>query len=358
MRRFQKSTIRDVAERAGVSITTVSHVVHGKASACSKETKKRVEEAIQQLQYTPNSLSQSLHQKGTGIIGVGVQPPTNIKQFGSAFAEQVWLGLSQAADYLGTSLLQFPSVIRDNIACEPFLNGQIDGLILSENSDNTRLDALERAGLPTVTITRSRNFPTSIGAVFANEEDVVRLALDHLRSLGHTRIAHVAGPIEQKQRPGEVLHVNDIALWRHDAFATSMREQHASPPLISGGLSWSHQDDASTLLRDWLSLPEPPTALFCANDQIAQEMVVAARSLGREVPKDLSIVGVDNTSLPDTTNLSLTTIEIPSFDIGYESLFCLQRLRSGSPIEQCRVMLPVTRLVPGESTAPPPSHKK
>jgi DNA-binding LacI/PurR family transcriptional regulator len=361
MRRFQKATIRDVAKESGVSITTVSHFVKGVSSACSPETAARITAAIQTLQYTPNSLSQSLHQKQTGIIGVGIEPPG--KPRGSIFTEQVWFGISQAANEMGIALLQFPSQVRDNLDCAPFLGGQIDGLILSEQSDNTRLELLQRAGLPTVTISRSQQITEGIGAVYASEIDTVRLALDHLFSLGHTLVAHVAGPVEEcpvgkRIFPG-ISNQSDIAVWRSEAFQAEMVTRTGMPPLISSGIAWTHQDDIVEILKGWLALPlaQRPTALFCANDQIACETILAATLLGLRVPEDLSIIGVDNARPLPNIPLRLTTIEVPAFDIGYESLYCLKRLLSGAPMEQCHVILPVTHLISGESTAPPPTHK-
>jgi DNA-binding LacI/PurR family transcriptional regulator len=359
MRRFQKSTIRDVAKESGVSITTVSHFVKGVSSSCSPETAARITAAIATLQYTPNSLSQSLHQKGTGIIGVGIEPPR--KQVRSVFAEQVWFGISQAANEMGIALLQFPSQVRDNLDCTPFLGGQIDGLILSEQSDNTRLDTLERAGLPTVAISRSQNIPEGTGAVYASEQDTVRLALDHLFALGHKRIAHVAGPaevcpVEKRMFPG-ISNQSDIAVWRRDEFQAEMKRRTGIAPLVSGGIFWTHQEDAVDILKMWIALPhsQRPTALFCGNDQIAYEMILAATQCGLRVPEDLSIMGVDNAHPLPNVPLRLTTIEVPAFDIGYESLYCLKRLLSGAPMEQCHMILPVVHLISGESTVPPPA---
>jgi DNA-binding LacI/PurR family transcriptional regulator len=355
MRRFQKPTIRDVAKKAGVSITTVSHVVSGVASACSVETAARVRAAITELQYTPNSLSRSLHQKGTGIIGVGVQPP-GIQARG-VFAEQVWIGISEAADELGISLLQFPTKIRDAADCNAFLSGQIDGLILSASSHNTRLDQLYKAGMPTVAVTRSRNIPEGIGAVYANELDTIRLLIAHLVSLGHTQIAHVCGPIEDHKLNHTIHQQSDIALMRRTAFDAQMQEHFGVPPLIAAGKDWTHEDDSLEILRDWMSLLKPPTALLCANDQIAWSMIAAAETLGLRVPKDISVVGVDHSAPSHSGQQRLTTVAIPAFDIGYASLYCLERLRAGATMTDCTVVLPVVDLILGESSAPPSLQK-
>jgi DNA-binding LacI/PurR family transcriptional regulator len=138
-----------------------------------------------------------------------------------------------------------------------------------------------------------------------------------------------------------------------------MTERTGAVPLVFSGIAWTHQDDAVDILKAWLALPlsQRPTALFCANDQIAYEMILAATLLGVRVPQDLSVFGVDNAPSLQNIPLKLTTIEVPAFDIGYESLYCLKRLLSGAPMEQCRVILPVVHLISGESTAPPPSRK-
>lgn len=355
MRHFRKATIKDVAARCGVSTTTVSNFVSGNSGVCSPETAERIREAIAALQYVPSSLTRGLRRRATTTIGVCLPNPLDQNvDFGLSFLERMWRGIMTAADAADYSLLHYPCSVRESVSCDAFLDGRVDGLLLSAE-DNARAIRLAAAGMPTVLLTRSIDVPEGCGAVWADETQTLALALGHLWSRGHRRIAYVSGPVGK--RAGEERENSrqaaDIAVRRLEAFAEWMREHDAlNPALIAFPQAWS-APSAATTLEKWKQLPDPPTAVVCANDAQALDVIAAARGLGLSVPGDLSVVGVDDSPEGRFNHPALTSVEIPMEAVGAAAVEALLRMLAGAPIEECRAIVPVTRLqVRGSAAAP------
>jgi len=355
-RSYSKPTINDVATKAGVSITTVSHFVSGRSGTCSPETARRIEGAISSLHYTPNSLSRGLAQKATRVIGVSVAYPSD--EDASPFPDGLWRGINREADTQDYALLHYPTSVRDSSDYRVFLDGRVDGLIFSAGIGDPRLGRLAETGMPLVTLSHFDRLPATCGAVCADEDQVVADALSHLWDLGHRRIAHLAGPCDFHAAPGQLLpslYPADQALKRRQAFRTWMATQGVSDPLVSASnILWRPTCVAITLAA-WATLPEPPTALFCANDLIALGAIAAAQALGLRVPEDLSIVGVDNSINAAKSDPPLTTIDLDIAVLGREALRSLLRLMDGASVSECRTEFPVSQIVVRASTAPAPA---
>ncbi len=345
MRRYRKPTIKDVAARAGVSTTTVSVFANGREDVCSPETAERIRAAIAALRYTPNSLSRGLRVPATRTLGVCIGASGGLRRDPrNSFLERTWRGISDAADAENYSLLHYPTSVRNAESCHAFLDGRVDGLLFSAPHDDTRPAALANAGMPIVVLTRFLDLPASCGAVYADENDTVRRALSHLWELGHRRIAHLAGPVGS----------SDIALCRRDSYVAWLKARSAyDPALLAPGQSWSNKN-AAQAVAPWRRLPQPPTAVFCANDQLAVGVIAAAGALGWRVPGGLSVVGVDNQATAGESDPPLTSVDIPAEEIGWRAVGALLHLIGGAPVEECRVALPVTQLAVRSSTAPPP----
>jgi len=353
MRQFRKATIKDVAARSGVSTTTVSNFVSGNMNVCSQETAERIREAITALQYVPSSLTRGLRQRAARTIGVCLPNPLDPDvSFGYSFLARIWRGVVQAADQADYALLHYPASVRTSESGSVFLDGRVDGLLLSAG-DNARAEQIAAAGMPTVLLTQSLDIPEGCGAVWADETDTLELALDHLWRLGHRRIACIAGPVgsragreHARNRPAA-----DIAVRRLDAYITWMRAHVAyAPSLVAFAQSWS-APQAGEYLSAWRAQPDAPTAVVCANDAQALNVITAAQFGGLTAPKDLSVVGVDNSPEAYEARPGLTTVDVPLEAIGSEAVQALMRLFAGASVEQCRVAIPVTELLVRGSTA-------
>src|SRR5579862_7113749 len=167
MRQFRKATIKEVAARSGVSTTTVSNFVSGNTNVCSLETAERIREAITALQYVPSSLTRGLRQRAARTIGVCLPNPLDPGvSFGYSFLARIWRGIVQAADLADYALLHYPASIRESESGSVFLDGRVDGILLS-TGDNVRAEQLAAAGMPTILLTRSLDIPEGCGAVWA-----------------------------------------------------------------------------------------------------------------------------------------------------------------------------------------------
>jgi LacI family transcriptional regulator len=354
LRAFRKTTILDVAKLAGVSHTTVSLFLKGRQNACSEATAERIRTAIQELQYTPSTQSKILQGARTHVVGVSLQPGIQENlAWSNVFSERIWSGLISSASARGLRILIFPETEQQAKTARPFLDGQIDGLIVSEESGNDRLIELTRAGMPTIAMTRSLDLPAGIGAVYANEDDTMALVLDHLFELGHRKFGHVCGPSYPADAyPSPAYPPSDIARWRE---ATFRSRTNAHGDQISAPNTWEEYDLVPWLKRQ-RSLPDPITAVVCANDRLALSVVRAALQLGLRIPEDLSVTGVDNDPLRERDlpydGLRLTTVDIPCEQLGRIAVEALDRLIHGSQPEDCRVNVPVTRLIIGNSSGP------
>lgn len=353
MRRFQKTTIKDVAERAGVSMTTVSLFVSGQSRVCSPSTASRIRSAIEELNYTPSARVSSVQRRATKTFGVCMFHPLNSEvEFGGRFYERLWRGIVAEADLADHSLLHFPASVRKSGRTDAFLDGRIDGVLYHANTNaapNARPLRLALAGIPTVLLTRSRNLPDGCGAVYTDESTATSLALEHLWGLGHRRIAHLAGPVVPDLTTQPPALVGDIAQGRLDSYRSFLEVRDAYDPALVGlNGSWTPRR-VEEILAGWIALRHRPTAVFCANDTLALATIAAARRRGWRVPEDLSVVGVDDTAASE----GLTSVEIDEIGIGRESVRTLLRLIAGAPLEECRLALPALRLhVRGTSARP------
>jgi LacI family transcriptional regulator len=356
MRQFRKATIKDVATRSGVSTTTVSNFVSGRTNVCSPKTAERIREAIAVLDYAPSSLTRGLRHCPSTTIGVCLPNPLDSDvSFGLFFLERLWRGIMDQADDESYSLLHYPKSVRDSARCSAFLDGRVDGILLP-GEDSARAIQLAAAGMPTVLLTRSREIPEGCGAVWADEAQTVALALEHLWGLGHRWIAHIAGPVGARGTTGSGdagnAHEADIAVRRLDSYRAWMQEHQAyDPARIAYAQAWS-APQAEPFLQAWRSREQPPTAVLCANDAQALDVIAAALRMGWRVPEALSVVGVDNSQEARDCDPPLTSVEVPINAVGREALRALLRLIRGAPLEQCRIAMPVTDLLVRHSTAP------
>lgn len=352
---FRKPSIKDVAQRAGVSTTTVSYFMNGREDVCAPETAERIRTAIADLQYTPNSLMRGLRRGATHTIGACLYSPLDPELlYGTAFFERLWRGIVRETDAVDYSLLHYPMSARAGKNSDAFLDGRVDGMLF-HGPDRARAARVIQAGMPAVVLVRSQDLPEGCGAAYANEVQTVDLVIDHLLSLGHRRIAHLAGPARLYPNPDTGNDEPDeTAVLRLAAYTTRMEAAgYYDPTLIAFADSWRDLENrAASFVATWKAMPDPPTAVFCANDALAIAVLSAAVALRISVPETLSVVGVDDSAEARAAAVPLTSVAVPVEEIGRESVRSLLRLINGEPAEACRVALPVTEIVVRGSTAP------
>ncbi len=315
-RAFKKPSIKDVARRAAVSVTTVSHVV-SQTPGYSADTIKRVKVAIEELNYVPSYAANGLRQRSTKTIGVCATDPfeRDGREVGT-FSDRLWAGILREADLSRYKVMHFPRAIRESAEAGEFLNGQIDGLIMCAHRYDRRPALIARAGLPVVVVARTFDIPDGVLSVASDERVIVERGLDHLLDLGHRRIAYVAGPAyEVEPTDAEALSYDDVARARFCAYEAWMKDRVPGfPPLWRLTKGWDREDLTETL-RGWMA-EAAPTAVFACSDAMARAVLDAAAALGIDVPSRLSVLGIDNERESAFLQPSLSSIEVPIHDLG------------------------------------------
>jgi LacI family transcriptional regulator len=358
---YKKPTIDDVAKTANVSKSAVSHFINGRVHICSEETGRRIQQAIADLNFVPARSIFHQQARSTQTIGVCVSlPPKHSDNFTYTYLHDFWSGLSSVTDDLGYRLLHFPKSIRDNDNCDAFLDGSIDGLLISTGTNDQRYETLARAGMPTVATTRWTGLPDTMGSVWSDDPGAIDLAMEHLWSLGHRNIAHFAGGQVSSLSVGKpAAKQTDAAIVRAARYRSWLAEHgHAASELIVSCPGWDTLtfDEARDALTMAMTSAYPCTAIVCANDAIAYSVIVTATKLGIRIPDELSIIGIDNNVNSAIMDPPLTTVELPFWEIGRESILMLHRLMTGVQMADRHVALPVTNLVTRGSTGPVPTQ--
>ena len=334
-------TIHDVAMRAGVSATTVSHVVNG-TRPVSSPLSERVRDAMRELGYQPNALARSLRRKQSHTIGLIV--PDNSNPFFAEMAHSV----EYAAYGNGHAVVLCNSdddPAREALYLDLLLKRQVDGIVLvAAATSNEAMNALIQRGLPLVVVDRELPDVTH-DCVLTDHYAGGYAATEHLAQLGHTRIACIAGPSEVGSSAGRV------AGYRAALRAAGLNVD-ASCVVRGDFRDHSGYLAAQKLLKRAIA----PTAIFACNDLMAIGAMAAVRDAGLNVPEDVSIVGFDDIHIAGYLNPPLTTIAQPMAELGRVAAeLLLQRLQDRT-LPPRRVLLH-NRLVVRRPTALAPSRR-
>jgi LacI family transcriptional regulator len=329
-------TIREIADLAGVSIATVSRVVNGREDV-SAETRELVQRIVRERGYMANRSARGLSAGKTGLIGATV-PLVHAAYFSFLLS-----GAAEALYEQDMRLVLCPTMHeheREVSLLERLMHGTTDGavIILPEESSE-ELEALLNHGYRFVVIDPLLPLNERIPAVSAAHTAGADQAMKHLLSLGHTRIAAITGPRGMKA-------TEDRRRGYYAALAAA--GIMPDPKLeIEGNFEISGGVDGAAAL---LGLPEPPTAIFAFNDNMAIGVMQTARARGVAVPEDLSVVGFDDLEEAEIVTPALTTIRQPLAEMGRIAVSLLMRLLENQRLEALHVELG-TRLVVRDSTA-------
>lgn len=337
--RDRRPTIRDVARESGVAQSTVSNALLGKAHV-SAPTRQRVQEASDRLGYRPSPVAQALrHQRSftVGVLMADIANPSYPEVFRGI--EDVLLTASCKIFLCNTDGREDKQLAY----MHDLIDRRVDGLILvSQHLDGDGFAALMQRAPSTVTVhRRGGRFP--IDYVGLDNRDGIRQAVDHLVALGHQRIAFMRGPtgstavIERQQGYRRALAAHGLAVT--EALVVP------APYTFEGG-----RDAAIALM----ALPEFPTAVIASSDLSAIGAVHAFMAAGRQVPGDISVVGLDNIYLAALPQINLTTIDYAKREVGAAAAhLLLQRIQGTGGAQRPRREIFRMRLVVRGSTAPP-----
>lgn len=331
---MNRPTILDVAERAGVSKSLVSLVMHD-SPYVSDERRAAVHEAIRELGYRPNAAARSLVQQRSYVLGVMLSNLHNpfFADLVDGIEEQSLLGGYRALFNSGKRDPQ-----REATALETLLEFQTDGLILAGTLLDMRTINKVCQFVPTVIISRATR-SLVVDSVSNDDRAGAGIAVNHLVSLGHRRIAHIDGG------------TGAGAKRRRSGYKARMKQHGLEPTIVAG--SYTEQGGSQGVTR-LLEMDSHPTAILAANDLAALGCLQALSDAGRTVPDDVSLVGYDNAWLAELRHVSLTTIDQPREVMGMTAVkLLIERLDEGRT-EPKHIVLPPSLVV--RSTTAPPSR--
>ncbi|TYT24398.1 LacI family transcriptional regulator [Dictyoglomus thermophilum] len=338
-RENKSPTMKDVAKLAGVSISTVSHVIN-KTRYVEPETREKVYQAIKTLGYRPNILASSLRKRVTNTIGLIISNITNL------FYPEVVRGVEDLLAKYNYNLILCNSdedVEKEKNYIEVLFSRRVDGLIITPSkSSETRenLDLFREKNIPIVLVDRK---------IEGLEEDVVLAdniegtyeAISYLVSLGHKRIGIITGPLDTttgcERLEGYLKALEDKGIKKDDnlIYEGDFKEE--------GGYKG---------VEALLNINNPPTAIFTSNNLMALGALKKITELGLKIPQDLSLISFDDMDWFPYFSPPLTAVYQPAYELGETAVKLLfERLKRGRK-KRKEVRLP-TKLIIRESCAPP-----
>lgn len=332
------ATIRDVAKLAGVSIKTVSRVINKEANV-REETRRKVERAIDKLEYRPNPSARKLASTRSYVVGLLYDDPS------ASYLTSVQSGALRASRAEGYDVVIYPCRYRDPrlVASVSSLikSRSVDGLILTPPlSDMMPLrQKLDELGISFALIAPADD-SSSDCSIRTNDREVCAEMTCYLASLGHRRIGFVKGHRDHGDIGNRYLGYRD--------------------GLRSCGLEFDRKiirrgdnsfESGQECARRLLELSDPPTAIFAANDEMAAGVIKIAHEKGLDIPGDLSVAGFDDIPLASRIWPSLTTIHQPVEEMAERATAILLRKMRGEEIGEVGHTIE-SRIVVRDSTGP------
>ena len=332
------ANIKDVAKRANVSITTVSHIIN-KTRYVSDELTERVNKAMKELDYQPNSLARGLRSGKTKIIGLVIPDISN--QF---FAE-ISRKIEDRGFEIGYSVIlcntdDDPN--KEKIYIDVLTGKKVEGIIfISTIVESNNLERIVESNIPIVVVDRDIKDIDSDFILVDNSIGGYK-ATKYLLELGHRRIACIAGPSP----------INPSAQ-RVGGYKKALEEAKIpfDPNLIVDGDF--RYESGNKAMRQLLALPEPPTAVFACNDLMALGAFQAINDSGLKIPDDISVIGFDNVPFSQAVYPTLTTMGQPINEMADTIVSMLieririqrQRMRTSEQIPEYRHIVFETKLI-------------
>lgn len=328
-----KPTIYDIAQRAGVSATTVSKVMNNKGRI-SEKTKAKIHKIMEELHYQPNMLASAMKGKQTYTVGLVIPDLNN-----PVYSEYIKI-IEEYGHELGFSLVMCstnndPEKEAKQIAL--LQQRQVDGFIIASKFKNEDvLRNLIEEEIPTILFAQERA-ELSIDCVTLDDYLGGYAVTKYLLSLGHRR----------------------IAVMTEDATSSEERVRGYNKALEQAGMEFEEQlmilshtsvDSAMEVAGKLLDREEKPTAIFGCNDVLAVGAVMAAKQRGLKIPTDLSVIGFDDTLLCKITEPQLSSVSLPLKEMGRQAMDLLnQKIRNKNQVKKRITMLP--EIVVRETTA-------
>ncbi|MEP6987521.1 MAG: LacI family DNA-binding transcriptional regulator [Chloroflexota bacterium] len=335
--RLKAITIRDVAKRAGVGVSTVSYVLNGHNNHVSSETRDLILEAVRDLNYRPNAIARSMVKRKTATIGL------IISELQNALFIPVTAGVEavlQPEKY--HILLASASDLTSEInAIETMRAQQVDGFIimsLSLRFPEAHLLQLQEEGVPFVVINRDLE-NDAINQIRLDEYGAGRMATQHLLDLGHSRIAIITGPLSEDPNVRRRSAIGRYQGWR------SMLEERSLPIseewIIDGQYTFEGGYNAATHLAALLKdRANAPTACLISGDMMAMGALKGFHDAGVTVPSDMAVITIGDPPFAAYTIPALTTLILPIYEAGQiAARLVVESLKAEKPVDPQHIVL-------------------
>ncbi|MDT9724026.1 LacI family transcriptional regulator [Xylanibacillus composti] len=332
-----KPTIRDVANMAGVSISTVSRVMNAPQTVVESK-RLRVLEAIEKLKYQPNGFARGLIYKKSNTIGV------MIPDIESMYYAGLIRGMQDAAVQLNCSLM-FCNTDRDKDRLlsyiENFYEKQVDGIIFASDALHPAYyEKMTRFHFPFV-LASTHSLDYDIPSVDIDDESAAYAAVDYLAREGHRQIGMISFPF------GAMISGQP----RYDGFVRALRDHGLEACAAHVEFAEHRYEHAYQASRRLLEKAPNLTAVFAASDEFAMGAITAIQDGGRSVPDDVSVIGFDNIRMADMYIPKLSTVAQPVYEIGIRAIQKLHELITDGSVKQLREKLP-HKLIIRDSSKP------
>ena len=333
-------TLKDIADRVGKSVPTVSRALAGYEDI-SPKTRQQVQSVAREMGYVPNTFARKLQSQRSDAIGLILPDAKNLR-LSDPFFGQLLSGVVEQSSQYGLDLMITAATEASEIDVylEHIRSRRVDGfIIVRTRRQDPRIDLLQKHQVPFVAFGRTE---TRNDFHYVDEDGSwgIEQAVDHLVALGHRRLACIAEPTHYTK-----------SFYRVQGFLRGL-EKHGIPfkdenLVVTNFRQRSGREAAQQLL----DLPEPPTAMVACNDLLAIGAIHAVEARGLNVGSDVSITGFDDIMLAEMANPGLTTLHQPAHQMGSLVAQTLIQQLQGQLEQQCQTVLK-PKLVIRHSTGP------
>ena len=319
-------TIKDVAKKAGVSISTVSRVINN-SKPVSDDIRQRVMEIIKETGYVPNTVARSLVTKTSKIIGVIVPDMSNI------FIGELLNGIEEVGKMYGYDILlcnSYGGVDEELRYINVLQSKQVAGIVfVSWKTNKKHVEAIEKTDLPCVYISRNaKDF--DVYSVGVSYHEAAYDMTKYLIGKGHEKIAMIRNCPGYKNEESE----------RFKAFKKAMEENdlQVDEKLVKVGPSTS--ESGYNIMQEILNSKNIPDAVFATDDEVAAGVINCILDNGYNVPEDIAVAGFDDTRVSLISRPTITTIRQPIYDIGAVSIRMIIKMIKKEDVGAKKVELP------------------
>ncbi len=312
------TTLEEIAKAAGVSASTASRALHNSEYPIRDLTRQRIMQLAKDMGYSPNLTARGLRGKNTNVIGIVAE---NVSD---PFSSKIVRGIIDQLKLAGYSSIIVNTdydPLAEKEAVVTLIGNRTDGIIFVNASVYSDQDLRNLANnQPYVSIARIQ--PPGENTIGLDDYYGAQLAVNHLIKLGRRRIAYISGPEfwwSSRERLAGYLD------------ALKLRNYSASSDYIKQG-DWE-ANSGRIAAQELLALPEPPDAIFAANDLMALGAIYAIQDAGLDVPRDIAVVGHDDREFAQVVRPALSTVRLPCYELGQAAAqMILMRLRTDEPV--------------------------